>query len=101
MVGEGVLLECLNHPAVEQVLVINRKPGGISHPKLREIIHADFLDLAPIEPQLVLPAVMQPPWTSAIPCRDLANPLFDARDFESEGCTAARPARFKSESFAF
>ena len=25
MVGEGVLLECLNHPDLEQVLVINRK----------------------------------------------------------------------------
>jgi nucleoside-diphosphate-sugar epimerase len=53
MVGEGVLLECLNHPAVEQILVINRKPGGISHPKLREIIHADFMNLTPIEPQLM------------------------------------------------
>jgi hypothetical protein len=52
MVGEGVLLECLNHPDVEQVLVINRKPGGVSHPKLREIIHADFFNLAPVEPQL-------------------------------------------------
>jgi uncharacterized protein YbjT (DUF2867 family) len=52
MVGEGVLLECLNHPDVEQILVINRKPGGVSHPKLREIIHSDFLNLAPIEPQL-------------------------------------------------
>lgn len=52
MVGEGVLLECLNHPDVEQILVINRKPGGMSHPKLREIIHADFWNLAPIEPQL-------------------------------------------------
>src|SRR6202011_4522031 len=52
MVGEGVLLECLNHPAVEQILVINRKPGGMSHPKLREIIHTDFLNLAPIEPHL-------------------------------------------------
>jgi hypothetical protein len=38
MVGEGVLLECLNHPAVDQILVINRKPGGMSHPKL----HAAF-----------------------------------------------------------
>jgi hypothetical protein len=38
MVGEGVLLECLNHPDVDQVLVINRKPGGVSHPKLREVI---------------------------------------------------------------
>ena len=52
MVGEGVLIECLNHPDVKQVLVINRKPGGVSHPKLREIIHADFFDLTPIEPQL-------------------------------------------------
>ncbi|GAB3959865.1 epimerase [Spirosoma harenae] len=52
MVGEGVLLECLNHPDVEQVLVINRKPGGVSHPKLREIIHKNFFDLTPIESQL-------------------------------------------------
>jgi uncharacterized protein YbjT (DUF2867 family) len=53
MVGEGVLLECLNHPDVEQVLVINRKPGGVSHPKLREIIHTDFFNLAPIEQRLI------------------------------------------------
>jgi uncharacterized protein YbjT (DUF2867 family) len=52
MVGEGVLLECLNHPEVEQVLVINRRPGGISHPRLREIIHKDFFDITPIEDQL-------------------------------------------------
>lgn len=52
MVGEGVLHECLQHPDVEQVLVINRKPGGITHPKLREIIHADFFNLTPIESQL-------------------------------------------------
>jgi uncharacterized protein YbjT (DUF2867 family) len=52
MVGEGVLLECLRHPDVEQVLAINRKPGGVSHPKLREIVHADFFDLAPIASQL-------------------------------------------------
>lgn len=52
MVGEGVLFACLNHPDVEQVAVINRKPGGVSHPKLREIIHADFFNLAPIEQQL-------------------------------------------------
>ncbi|MVM40962.1 epimerase [Spirosoma sp. HMF3257] len=52
MVGEGVLIECLQHPDVEQVLVINRKPGGVSHPKLKEIIHKDFFNLAPIESQL-------------------------------------------------
>lgn len=52
MVGEGVLHECLNDANVEQVLVINRKPGGVSHPKLRELIHADFFDLTPVESQL-------------------------------------------------
>jgi len=52
MVGEGVLLECLSHPDVDQVLVINRRPGGVSHPKLREIIHPDFFNLAPIASQL-------------------------------------------------
>jgi hypothetical protein len=53
MVGEGVLNECLNHKDVEHVLVINRKPCGISHPKLSEIIHADFFDFSKIESQLV------------------------------------------------
>lgn len=52
MVGEGVLYECLQHPQVENVLVINRKPCGVSHPKLKEIIHADFFDLSAIEGQL-------------------------------------------------
>ena len=52
MVGEGVLHECLQHPDVEHVLVINRKPCGVSHPKLTEIIHKDFFDLSAIKSQL-------------------------------------------------
>lgn len=52
MVGEGVLKECLLHPDVENVLVINRKPCGVSHPKLIEIIHNDFMDLTPIKDKL-------------------------------------------------
>lgn len=52
MVGEGVLHECLLHDDVEQVLVINRKPCGESHPKLKEIIHPDFFDFSAIENQL-------------------------------------------------
>jgi hypothetical protein len=52
MVGEGVLIECLQHPQVEAVLVINRKPCGVTHPKLKEIIHKDFFDLSAIEDQL-------------------------------------------------
>jgi uncharacterized protein YbjT (DUF2867 family) len=52
MVGEGVLQECLQHSQVEAVLVINRKPCGIVHPKLKEIIHGDFFDLAAVEDEL-------------------------------------------------
>jgi uncharacterized protein YbjT (DUF2867 family) len=52
MVGEGVLHECLLHPEVESVLVINRKPCRVNHTKLKEIIHKDFFDLPPIENQL-------------------------------------------------
>ncbi len=52
MVGEGVLSECLRNDAVEHVLVINRKPCGVAHPKLKEIIHSDFYDLSAIRDQL-------------------------------------------------
>ena len=52
MVGEGVLHECLHHPAVSSILVINRKPSGVNHSKVKEIIHSDFYDLSPIESQL-------------------------------------------------
>jgi hypothetical protein len=48
MVGEGVLHEALLNADVEKVLVINRRPCGITHPKLTEIIHTDFFDLSPV-----------------------------------------------------
>ncbi|RZL53206.1 MAG: epimerase [Pedobacter sp.] len=52
MVGEGVLIRCLNSPEIDSVLVINRKPCGYVHPKLKEIIHKDFFDFSSIEEQL-------------------------------------------------
>lgn len=52
MVGEGVLHECINSDKVEAILVINRKPCGYSHPKLKEILHQDFFDFSAIENQL-------------------------------------------------
>jgi len=51
MVGEGVLHECLQHPDIESVLVINRKPCGVKHKKIKEIIYKDFFDLTIIENQ--------------------------------------------------
>jgi uncharacterized protein YbjT (DUF2867 family) len=52
MVGEGVLLECLHQADVAQVLSISRRPSGHAHPKLRELLVPDFMDLTAIESQL-------------------------------------------------
>ena len=49
MVGEGVLHECLLSPEVESILVINRRPCNIQHPKLMEVIHKDFYDFTSIK----------------------------------------------------
>jgi len=47
MIGQGVLEECLNNDLVEAVLVVNRMACGVTHPKLKEIIHLNMFDLAP------------------------------------------------------
>jgi hypothetical protein len=52
MVGEGVLHECLQSNDVESVLIVNRKHLDISHPKLTEVLHEDFLNLSPVEDKL-------------------------------------------------
>lgn len=52
MVGEGVLLECLESPAVEAVLSVSRRPCGHSHPKLRELLVPDFRELGAVEAEL-------------------------------------------------
>jgi uncharacterized protein YbjT (DUF2867 family) len=52
MVGEGVLFECLEHPAIEQVLIVNRKHYDAKHPKLKECIVPDFLNLDAVTSQL-------------------------------------------------
>lgn len=52
MVGEGVLLECLEHPAVERVLSVSRRSCGRTHPKLSELLVPDFRELDAVEAQL-------------------------------------------------
>ena len=49
MVGQGVLRECLLDPEVSVVLSIARSSTGQQHPKLKEIVHKDFLDFASLE----------------------------------------------------
>ena len=52
MVGKGVLLECLDHSELTEVLSISRKTCGISHPKLKELIHRDFSEFASVAEEL-------------------------------------------------
>jgi NAD dependent epimerase/dehydratase family len=51
-VGEGVLLECLAHPQIETVLIVNRKHYDLTHPRLRECLVPDFMDLDAVTDQL-------------------------------------------------
>ena len=52
MVGEGVLIECLDHPDVKEVLMVNRRIFPFKHPKLKECIVPDFLNLDEFTGQL-------------------------------------------------
>lgn len=53
MVGKGVLLECLDHDSVKNVLVIGRNSLEMKHPKLKELIHKDFTDFSNVSDQFV------------------------------------------------
>jgi hypothetical protein len=52
MVGQGALRECLRDPEVQHVVSIVPAPTGTTHEKLREIVHNNFLNFAPIENEL-------------------------------------------------
>jgi uncharacterized protein YbjT (DUF2867 family) len=52
MVGEGVLLECLENPAVEKVLSVSRKPTDHTHAKLEQLLVPDFQKLEAVEEKL-------------------------------------------------
>jgi uncharacterized protein YbjT (DUF2867 family) len=52
MVGEGVLLECLENPAVDKVLSVSRKPTSHTHAKLEQLLVPDFRDLREVEAKL-------------------------------------------------
>lgn len=52
MVGKGVLLECLEHPSIDQILIVNRSSLGMNHPKLKEVLLSDFSNVASIKNNL-------------------------------------------------
>ncbi|HMH23598.1 MAG TPA: NAD-dependent epimerase/dehydratase family protein [Puia sp.] len=51
-VGEGVLLECLSNRRITEVLMVNRRPSDLNHPKLRECIVPDFMKLDAVRGRL-------------------------------------------------
>lgn len=52
MVGKGILLECLDHKDITEVLSVGRKSVNLDHPKLKELIHADFSEFKSVKDQL-------------------------------------------------
>lgn len=52
LVGEGVLLECLDNPTVTAVLSVSRRAIGRTHHKLTELLVADFQKLDGVREQL-------------------------------------------------
>ena len=52
MVGQGVLIECLQAADVSLVQSVGRTALNQQHPKLRDVVHQDLLDYRAIEPQL-------------------------------------------------
>jgi uncharacterized protein YbjT (DUF2867 family) len=53
MVGSGVLLECLDSPRIDSVVSVSRSGTGLVHPKLREILHRNFLEFKTIRGEFV------------------------------------------------
>ncbi|MCG8493992.1 MAG: NAD(P)H-binding protein [Sneathiellales bacterium] len=52
MIGSLVLEHCLAAPVVTHVTSLVRTPSGISHPKLRELLITDFMDLGALKTKL-------------------------------------------------
>jgi len=52
MVGGYALRYALDHPAVGRVTAVGRKPTGLTHPKLKEVVHQDFADCSALAGQL-------------------------------------------------
>jgi len=49
MIGNLVMLGCLKNENVNKVTVISRRPTGVKHPKLTEVVYDNFLDFSSIE----------------------------------------------------
>ena len=53
MLGQGVLIECLQAADVSLVQSVGRTALDRQHPKLRDLVHTDLLDYSAIESELI------------------------------------------------
>jgi uncharacterized protein YbjT (DUF2867 family) len=52
MVGEGVMLACVENPAVDEILLVSRRAYGATPPKTKELIVPNFLRIEEAAGQL-------------------------------------------------
>lgn len=52
MVGEGVMLECLQNENVSEIYLISRKTCGYLHTKLKELLVHDYMDMGELPEEL-------------------------------------------------
>ncbi len=52
MVGEGVMMECINNPEVESILLLTRRPAGVINAKVTEVIVPDLFDITSVQSKL-------------------------------------------------
>ena len=94
MVGRAVLLECLDHERVSEVLVVNRSPLDLKHPKLREVLLSDFTKADTIQEALR-------PYDACFFCAGVSSIGMDEEKFKkltydltvafAQACHAANP----------
>jgi hypothetical protein len=80
MIGGYALCYALNHPAVASATVIGRGRLGISHPKLKEVLHRDVADCSALaEPLSGQDAVVFRPgtYTGSVPDAELRKITVD------------------------
>ncbi|MGW3917289.1 epimerase [Streptomyces sp. NPDC005070] len=52
LIGDGFLQESLLASDVTEVVAVGRTPLNVTHPRLRQVLHADFLDFTAITDEL-------------------------------------------------
>ncbi len=52
MVGQGALLACINDPEVTAILTVGRAASGPASPKVKNLVHKDFLNFTDVKHDL-------------------------------------------------